>query len=363
MDISARLQKELAKAKAFNSESNTERKNDLVRLNKKTPLFGRILPLAGEDWFAKEFSQFFMNYTKSDGSRANAVVEVDLDDPNDVLANAVKEVLSWNASHENNKINLSDNDRYGFNVQHKVELVTIPVTQTPQGYKMELSTKVQGMPNLVNYQVSRATYYTILGMFGDGYMIDNKPFDTELSFVTLGKTYPLTAHINKEGKGYDVALRADIQLPAINPHILDKDENGEYKYIDDPNKFHKPTYLASPDFANMLANVIKDRLEDAKKVESNPNVQLPIDYLSKHEMEQPVSPQEDNTFVPGGSTSFNEFEEPKQEQQSSTQVQEQSDPFASNANQQSQDDFGDFGDDFGSFEGSTSFDDFMKNNN
>lgn len=355
MDISARLQKELAKAKAFNSEGNTERKNDLVRLSKKTPLFGRILPLSGEDWFAKEFSQFFMNYTKSDGSRANAVVEVDLDDPNDVLANAVKEVLSWNASHENNKISLSDNDRYGFNIQHKVELVTIPVTQTPQGYKMELSTKVQGMPNLVNYQVSRATYYTILGMFGDGYMIDNKPFDTELSFVTLGKTYPLTAHINKEGKGYDVALRADIQLPAINPHILDKDENGEYKYIDDPNKFHKPTYLASPDFANMLANVIKGRLEDAKKSESAPSAQV--------SMEKPVSLQEDNTFVPGGSTSFNEFEEPKQEQQAPTQTQEQPDPFASNANQQSQDDFGDFDNDFGGFEGSTSFENFMNNNN
>lgn len=363
MNISEKLKQELKKADRFNNggsdNSFTSRKNELVRINSKNSFFGRIIPLGEEEWFATEYSSVFIQFLKSDGTKASVVAELDVNNPNDELYSLTSEAISWNKNNPNNKIkfDMNPNNKYDLSINNRVEVVGIPVTKNPNGgFMMELSKTIKGCPQLNNYDMSKAAYYSVLGLLDEGYTVGGNPFATELQFITLDKTFPLNIKLGSDGKHYDVQARADIVLPEVPKAVLLKDDNGEFKYIDDPNKYHEPLITKSPDFYETIVKVVKDKIA---KVKGSSTVSLSSDNS--------VSEDSESTDF---SKKPNDFEEPKDNSDFGTGTNKE-DPFKENLNEdnntsQDQDnDFGDFdafGDSDDSFDGNQSFEDFLNNN-
>lgn len=363
MNISEKLKQELKKADRFNNggsdNSFTSRKNELVRINSKNSFFGRIIPLGEEEWFATEYSSVFIQFLKSDGTKASVVAELDVNNPNDELYSLTSEAISWNKNNPNNKIkfNMNPNDKYDLSISNRVEVVGIPVTKNPNGgFMMELSKTIKGCPQLNNYDMSKAAYYSVLGLLDEGYTVGGNPFATELQFITLDKTFPLSIKLGSDGKHYDVQARADIVLPEVPKAVLLKDNNGEFKYIDDPNKYHEPLITKSPDFYETIVKVVKDKIA---KVKGSSTISLSNDNSESEN-------NESNDFgnEPTG------LENPKDNSDFGTDTNKE-DPFKENLNEdnnttQDQDnDFGDFdafGDSDDSFDGNQSFEDFLNNN-
>lgn len=363
MNISEKLKQELKKADRFNNggsdNSFTSRKNELVRINSKNSFFGRIIPLGEEEWFATEYSSVFIQFLKSDGTKASVVAELDVNNPNDELYHLTSEAISWNKNNPNNKIkfDMNPNNKYDLSINNRVEVVGIPVTKNPNGgFMMELSKIIKGCPQLNNYDMSKAAYYSVLGLLDEGYTVGGNPFATELQFITLDKTFPLSIKLGSDGKHYDVQARADIVLPEVPKAVLLKDDNGEFKYIDDPNKYHEPLITKSPDFYETIVKVVKDKIA---KVKGSSTISLSNDS-SNSEVSEPTD----------FSNKPNDFEKPKDNPDFSTDTNKE-DPFKENLNEdnntsQDQDnDFGDFdafGDSDDNFDGNQSFEDFLNNN-
>lgn len=363
MNISEKLKQELKKADRFNNggsdNSFTSRKNELVRINSKNSFFGRIIPLGEEEWFATEYSSVFIQFLKSDGTKASVVAELDVNNPNDELYTLTAEAISWNKNNPNNKIkfDMNPNNKYDLSINNRVEVVGIPVTKNPNGgFMMELSKTIKGCPQLNNYDMSKAAYYNVLGLLDEGYTVGGNPFATELQFITLDKTFPLSIKLGSDGKHYDVQARADIVLPEVPKAVLLKDDKGEFKYIDDPNKYHEPLITKSPDFYETIVKVVKDKIA---KVKGSSTISL-SNNSSESEDTQPID----------FSNNPNDFENPKDDSDFGTDTNKE-DPFKENLNEdnnttQDQDnDFGDFdafGDSDDSFDGNQSFEDFLNNN-
>lgn len=355
MDISEKLKQELKKAERFNNgggESNfLARKNDLIRINGKNSFFGRIIPLGEEEWFATEYSSVFIQFKKSDGTTASVVAELDKENPNDELYQLTNEAIAWNKDNPDNKIkfDLNPNNKYDLSINNRVEVVGIPVTKNPQGgFMMELSKTIKGCPQLNNYDMSKAAYFSMLGLLKEGYMVNGKPFDSELQFITLDETFPLSIKLGTDGKHYDVQARADIVLPSVPKAVLMKNENGEFKYIDNPSDYHEPLITKSPDFYETVVNVVKDKIAKAKGTSSI--------SLGGHSVPDSTKNTSDNEF----DDNSNDFGDNKE------------DPFKDNLNDNSENkqttnsnDFGDFGEfenSDGDFDNSQSFEDFLNNN-
>lgn len=363
MNISEKLKQELKKADHFNNGGSdkafTSRKNELVRINSKNSFFGRIIPLGEEEWFATEYSSVFIQFLKSDGTKASVVAELDVNNPNDELYNLTSEAISWNKNNPTNKIkfDMNPNNKYDLSINNRVEVVGIPVTKNPNGgFMMELSKTVKGCPQLNNYDMSKAAYYSVLGLLDEGYTVGGNPFATELQFITLDKTFPLSIKLGSDGKHYDVQARADIVLPEVPKAVLLKDDSGEFKYIDDPNKYHEPLITKSPDFYETLVKVVKDKIA---KVKGSSTISLSNDS-SESEDNEPAD----------FSNKPNDFEKPKDNSDFGTDANKE-DPFKENLNedsnntQDSDNDFGDFdafGDSDDDFDGNQSFEDFLNNN-
>lgn len=363
MNISEKLKQELKKADRFNNggsdNSFTSRKNELVRINSKNSFFGRIIPLGEEEWFATEYSSVFIQFLKSDGTKASVVAELDVNNPNDELYTLTAEAISWNKNNPNNKIkfDMNPNNKYDLSINNRVEVVGIPVTKNPNGgFMMELSKTIKGCPQLNNYDMSKAAYYNVLGLLDEGYTVGGNPFATELQFITLDKTFPLSIKLGSDGKHYDVQARADIVLPEVPKAVLLKDDNGEFKYIDDPNKYHEPLITKSPDFYETIVKVVKDKIA---KVKGSSTISLSND-----------SSESEDTQPTDFSNNPNDFENPKDNSDFGTDVNKE-DPFKENLNednnnnQEQDNDFGDFdafGDSDDSFDGNQSFEDFLNNN-
>ena len=363
MNISEKLKQELKKADRFNNggsdNSFTSRKNELVRINSKNSFFGRIIPLGEEEWFATEYSSVFIQFLKSDGTKASVVAELDVNNPNDELYHLTSEAISWNKNNPNNKIkfDMNPNNKYDLSINNRVEVVGIPVTKNPNGgFMMELSKTIKGCPQLNNYDMSKAAYYSVLGLLDEGYTVGGNPFATELQFITLDKTFPLSIKLGSDGKHYDVQARADIVLPEVPKAVLLKDDNGEFKYIDDPNKYHEPLITKSPDFYETIVKVVKDKIA---KVKGSSTISLSNDN-SEAESSEPTD----------FSNKSNDFEKPKDNSDFDTDTNKE-DPFKenlnedNNTNQDQDNDFGDFdafGDSDDSFDGNQSFEDFLNNN-
>ena len=362
MNISEKLKQELKKADRFNNggsdNSFTSRKNELVRINSKNSFFGRIIPLGEEEWFATEYSSVFIQFLKSDGTKASVVAELDVNNPNDELYHLTAEAISWNKNNPNNKIkfNMNPNDKYDLSISNRVEVVGIPVTKNPNGgFMMELSKTIKGCPQLNNYDMSKAAYYSVLGLLDEGYTVGGNPFATELQFITLDKTFPLSIKLGSDGKHYDVQARADIVLPEVPKAVLLKDDNGEFKYIDDPNKYHEPLITKSPDFYETIVKVVKDKIA---KVKGSSTISLSND-----------SSESENTELTDFGNKPNDFEKPKDNSDFGTDANKK-DPFKENLNENNNtqdldNDFGDFDafdDSEDSFDGNQSFEDFLNNN-
>lgn len=363
MNISEKLKQELKKADRFNNGGNdnsfTSRKNELVRINSKNSFFGRIIPLGEEEWFATEYSSVFIQFLKSDGTKASVVAELDVNNPNDELYSLTAEAISWNKNNPNNKIkfDMNPNNKYDLSINNRVEVVGIPVTKNPNGgFMMELSKTIKGCPQLNNYDMSKAAYYSVLGLLDEGYTVGGNPFATELQFITLDKTFPLSIKLGSDGKHYDVQARADIVLPEVPKAVLLKDDSGEFKYIDDPNKYHEPLITKSPDFYETIVKVVKDKIA---KVKGSSTISLSNDSIES----------EDNEPADFGNKP-NDFEKPKDNSDFDTDTNKK-DPFEENLNednnntQDPDNDFGDFdafGDSDDDFDGNQSFEDFLNNN-
>lgn len=267
--IEQALQKELGRVDEFNGQG-MERKFPLVRVNGKTPMFARILPL-GDKWLACRFDQAYIDVNGFKGmvTLTSSNPDNTEDDDLDELATLCNKAVALNKEYKKivgntnapDLIDLAPGGRYGFRIKHSVEVVGVPVIKSPQGsFQMANSQTGNGLA-ITNYVISLATYLNIIDKLRDNYMINGQSFDTPLQFITEKASYPLSIKIARDRKSYDVDLRTDIPLPAINYNYLEKDASGNYKYIDDPYMFNKPTRVASPSRYNQAIQAIKPIIE------------------------------------------------------------------------------------------------------
>lgn len=279
MDFKERLQQELQKGKEFSGEGSSlpQRKNPVVRVNSKTSFMGRVLPLEEGKWFATLYESVFIQFVNSKGNITSINAHIDTKDPDDELAQLTQEARKLNLDYKKThpeeqypiQFTLSEKGmQYGINIQRRAEFLGIPVINTPQGGKaMALSQTQQGFPQIVNVDVSQAAYYTLLNLLTEGYMINGKPFPTESSFITQGQTFPIGIKLSSQGKSYDVIARPDLVLPSIESvPYLQKDDKGDYLYIDDPVVYHKPLKEEAPSLYAKLVAIVKERIEDGKKI-------------------------------------------------------------------------------------------------
>lgn len=367
MDFNAILKRELAKANKFNGSTDetpsyNDRINDLVRVNSKVSFLGRILPLAEtaaqmDEWWAKDFDSVFIQFPKDDGSLVNVMAEIDINNPNDKIAVLTNEAMAWNREHKDAQIKFDMNERnhFGLHVARKTEFVGVPVIKSPQGgFVMAQSQKIKGCPEIKNYQVSRAAYNGILGLLSEGYMIGGQSFPDEAQFVTLGKSFPVSIQFDKaSGKAYNVNARPDIILPEVPKAVLAKDENGKFKYIDNPNDYHKPLFKSNPDFADRVAKELEKKIMAVKganqvAVGENPIAQGQPESIADQPIGAPESPKQEAPAASPfeGGDDFGGFDTPA-EPQAPTQPQTPpapeppaEDPFADNADEGGFDDFG-----------------------
>lgn len=341
-DIMAQqLQREFERAKDFSQQGNMERTHQLVKLNRKTGMFARILPL-GNIWFACRFDMAFIDVpgVKAVVTLSRSNEDNTQDDTDDELSMLLNRAISVNNQYRklvnNNNapdlINLNPNSKYNFSINHRVEFVGIPLVKTPQGgFAMAKSQTGNGY-ELVNYQVSLATYLELIQKLKENYLINQKPFETPLKFITSGDTYPVSIKMDSTGKHYSIDIRSDVPLQAVGNQYLEKDNEGNFIHFDNPYVFNQPTKEVAPGFYKRIVKAVKPlveqgehKLQEMQSQNSATGSMGSVDKMSQ-------APQEPNMFTQAPPTAQ---DEPKYTTPQYSQIA-QSAPYNGNQNTKSQ---------------------------
>lgn len=273
--IAKQLQREFERANDFTQQGNLERKHQMVKLSRKTDMFARILPL-GDIWFACRFDMAFINVpglkavvTLSRSNEDNTQDDISDDELSSLLAEAISINNQYRKLVGNNNapdlVNLNAGNKYNFSINHRVEFVGIPLVSTPQGgFAMAHSQTGQGY-ELVNYQVSLATYLELIQKLHENYLINQQPFSTPLKFITNQETYPVSIKMDSTGKHYGIDVRSDIPLPTIGEDYLAKDASGNFVNFDNPYLFNRPTKETSPSFYKRVVQAVKPLVEQGRE--------------------------------------------------------------------------------------------------
>ena len=92
------------------------------------------------------------------------------------------------------------------------------------------------------------------------YMYNGQPmFNTPAQFITTGATYPVSLKFVSQpggGVGNWSASVQQVLLPQMNFNYLEKDQNGNYKYVDNIVEERKPLLLSNPNFYEQVLNSV-----------------------------------------------------------------------------------------------------------
>lgn len=277
-----------------NGGSDSERKQDRINISKKHPGFLRVLPLGQEEFPFKPYAEAWVDYTTKDGKQSVARVTVDTYDRDDELVSLLFDVIHYNTQynkkhqdHKGDKIVINHkNTNFPFRINQRVEFVGIPMAKNVQTGSYELKQNPNTVFEFHNYSVSNAAYKTMLEMTQDDkLMVNGQPFQTDLGYITSGETIPVEIKLNSEGKGYDVRP-VMVPLPAITLDYLQRGQDGDFLYFDDPEIHNKLTKDTNPTMYEEILNQLKASVAQQKQDDQESQVNP---YFSQ-QSQQPSNP-------------------------------------------------------------------------
>lgn len=291
MDFAETLRAQQQATSTENSDNNYDRpKRDLIRFNKDNDysFTGRVVPLGDDRMFSAGYRVLGVNYTKNDGTSGFASLRFPINmtgDPafednlkqNDPLYRVVAEILEIN--RETSKTNpafkdrdiISITNRYRASLRTQFLVVVVPYNMNAG---QMLYNQQTGMPDFHLLQLPQSAYNTLLdSMLNGGYANPTgQPFG-QFSYVDANITYPI--EFKRNGMAYNLQVRTDRQLEALPANYLDKDENGNYLYLDDPETFAKSAYQSmggdsEDSFYGFMLKTLQAQLDAYKTNGGNP---------------------------------------------------------------------------------------------
>lgn len=283
-----------------NNSNEPKRKKDRIDIGRKHPFFGRILPLEEDNFPFTPYAEAWVDYTTKDGKQTMMRLILDLDEntgrlvDDDPLNNLLLKVMRYNNSYRKEHQNFTGDkiiinhkqadSPYAWRISNRAEFVAIPLAKNLQG-KLQLKQNEESGYEFVNYSVSNAAYKSLLELTqSDTLMVNGKPFDTELGYITSKETLPVAVKLNSDGNKYDVQPSMML-LPPIEFDYLQRGEDGDYLFFDDPEIHNKPTKETSPGLYEQVLKQLTDsvnaQMESDKESQVNP-------YMAQQPEQQPT---------------------------------------------------------------------------
>ena len=274
-------------ADAINQLNSNSNENNFrpTTLGKKQAFFGRILPLENGGFPFVQFREAWVSFTKKDGSVTALPVIVDPNNPNDQLAKLLNTVIQFNkdkgAKDEKgyavDTIKLASG-RFPLSIRTRTYFLGVPVTNQNGTYAQAVDN--QGRPAVEAYQISYSGMYAISSLLTPEMPYMNartgQPmFNDQAQFMTAGETMPVSAKFVDAPNGgvgsWNASVNQAMILPAMNFNYLERDAQGNMKYVDDIEKEAKPLIESDPNFYQIVLNQLTQSYNtQMAQVSSNP---------------------------------------------------------------------------------------------
>ena len=274
-------------ADAINQLNSNSNENNFrpTTLGKKQAFFGRILPLENGGFPFVQFREAWVSFTKKDGSVTALPVIIDPSNQNDQLAKLLSTVIQFNkdkgAKDEKgyavDTIKLASG-RFPLSVRTRAYFLGVPVTNQNGTYAQAVDN--QGRPAVEAYQISYSGMYAISSLLTPEMPYMNartgQPmFTDQAQFMTAKETMPVSAKFVDAPNGgvgsWNASVNQAMILPAMNFNYLERDAQGNMKYVDDIEKEAKPLIESDPNFYQIvLKQLTQSYNTQMAQVSSNP---------------------------------------------------------------------------------------------
>ena len=274
-------------ADAINQLNSNSNENNFrpTTLGKKQAFFGRILPLENGGFPFVQFREAWVSFTKKDSSVTALPVIIDPNNQNDQLAKLLNTVIQFNkdkgAKDEKgyavDTIKLASG-RFPLSVRTRAYFLGVPVTTQNGTYAQAVDN--QGRPAVEAYQISYSGMYAISSLLTPEMPYMNartgQPmFTDQAQFMTAKETMPVSAKFVDAPNGgvgsWNASVNQAMILPAMNFNYLERDAQGNMKYVDDIEKEAKPLIESDPNFYQIVLNQLTQSYNtQMAQVSSNP---------------------------------------------------------------------------------------------
>ena len=274
-------------ADAINQLNSNSNENNFrpTTLGKKQAFFGRILPLENGGFPFVQFREAWVSFTKKDSSVTALPVIIDPNNQNDQLAKLLNTVIQFNkdkgAKDEKgypvDTIKLASG-RFPLSVRTRAYFLGVPVTNQNGTYAQAVDN--QGRPAVEAYQISYSGMYAISSLLTPEMPYMNartgQPmFTDQAQFMTAKETMPVSAKFVDAPNGgvgsWNASVNQAMILPAMNFNYLERDAQGNMKYVDDIEKEARPLIESDPNFYQVVLNQLTQSYNtQMAQVSSNP---------------------------------------------------------------------------------------------
>lgn len=301
-----------------------------VRVGSKNQFLGRILPMEENQFPFVQYEQVWITYTGNSGEPQDIPVIINRQDPNDKLASKINDVFFYNLNYKRNNNTNEDvihlnGSSFGLNIQRRASFLGVEVGKNNQGQYVQDTDATSGQQNIHSYDISFGMLRQILSQLQPEipYMINGKPaFNTDEQFINKGATFPVSLTTKQEGGRWNTHAQVVTQvvLPPMSFNYLEKDDEGNYKYVDDIAHELRPLKDSNPSFYEKVYNQINDSINQQMSA-------LGITSLSTNNNQQPKQAQQAFNNVPDATPSVPHENvvqpQPQVQPQAQTQVQPQ----------------------------------------
>lgn len=261
----------------INDNNSFATQNDFapVAIGSRHQFLGRVLPLEPGAFPFITYHEAWVSYTKKNGDVTSVPVIVNPDDPSDKLAEILTKTVAFNRDynkshpgHQGDAIKLASG-KFPLNVRTRSAFLGVELVKSASGYSQ--ATNEQGQPVIKSYTISWSALNSIAHLLKPDfpYMYQGKPmFNNEYQFITTGVTFPIQIKTERGSNGRWEVNVQPIQgmfMPKVEFNYLEKDSNGDYKYVDNLEKELAPVKVRNPKFYNALVKQLGESFENQKK--------------------------------------------------------------------------------------------------
>lgn len=246
-----------------------------VAIGSRHQFIGRVLPLEPGAFPFVTYHEAWVSYTKKNGDVTSVPVIVDSNDPSDKLAEVLTKTVAFNRDynkahpgHQGDAIKLASG-KFPLNVRSRSAFLGVELVKSATGYSQ--ATNEQGQPVIKSYTISWSALNSIAHLLKPDfpYMYQGQPmFNDEYQFVTTNTTFPIQIKTERGSNGrWEVNVQPiqGMLMPKIEFNYLEKDSQGNYKYVDNLEKELAPVKVRNPKFYNALVKQLNESFENQKK--------------------------------------------------------------------------------------------------